>query len=259
MKGGIFSMNDKTFGNYLRRIRNNRGLTLTELAKRSGISQPHLSHIENGKRRTPPPETLLNIAKALEIPYSSILHAAGHHQLATGQLHAEKKHSEEMHLIERRLQDNSTLGDVVKILREGHNLSIEDLSYRTNLPVEYLRKLESNEVSSVDQNTISNLAKGFDNPLFNSIEILLRAAGYPFSDSSGSSSDPQLESFIKQHQENLEIDRQAKEARESLSFTSDVLTNSEKEVLRDLAESLTRRRLENRERSVNNGNDPKEK
>lgn len=37
------------FGHYLRGLRKARGLTLVDLNKASGVSQPYLSQIENGK------------------------------------------------------------------------------------------------------------------------------------------------------------------------------------------------------------------
>jgi transcriptional regulator with XRE-family HTH domain len=55
-----------TLGGYLRQFRKQKGLSLQELAERSGISLSYLSRIERGERgRLPSLETLLQIGKGL--------------------------------------------------------------------------------------------------------------------------------------------------------------------------------------------------
>jgi transcriptional regulator with XRE-family HTH domain len=56
----------------IRARRHGAGLTLDELASRSGLSKTILSRIENG-RGNPSVETLFRIARALELPLSSML------------------------------------------------------------------------------------------------------------------------------------------------------------------------------------------
>jgi len=65
------------FGEMLRGMRKKKGLTLVELAKLSGVSQPYLSHIENGKRGIPSPEILKKISTPLEVDYYQLLTASG--------------------------------------------------------------------------------------------------------------------------------------------------------------------------------------
>jgi DNA-binding XRE family transcriptional regulator len=50
----------------IRTFRKYRGMTMTELAKAAGISQPHLSDIENGKK-TGSVDVLKRIATALRV------------------------------------------------------------------------------------------------------------------------------------------------------------------------------------------------
>lgn len=67
------------FGAYLRELRKKRGLTLVDLNKLSGVSQPYLSQIENGKAgSSPSPEILRKIAEPLGADYSDLMEKAGY-------------------------------------------------------------------------------------------------------------------------------------------------------------------------------------
>jgi transcriptional regulator with XRE-family HTH domain len=50
----------------IKKIRKARKMTQTELARRAGVSQPHIYDLENGNRRASP-ETLKRIAEALGV------------------------------------------------------------------------------------------------------------------------------------------------------------------------------------------------
>jgi len=65
-------------GTYLIRIRIDRGMTISELSRRSGISHPYLSQLENGRIATPSPHVLRKIADALQVPYLDLLVEAGY-------------------------------------------------------------------------------------------------------------------------------------------------------------------------------------
>lgn len=56
----------------LRVIRERSGLGVSDLARLAGLSQPHLSNMENGKRRTTPP-TVRRLAEALQVPMLALL------------------------------------------------------------------------------------------------------------------------------------------------------------------------------------------
>ena len=66
------------FGLYIKELRKEKKLTLVELSRLSSVSQPHLSHIENGKRGIPSPETLRKLSVPLGVPYELLLRKAGH-------------------------------------------------------------------------------------------------------------------------------------------------------------------------------------
>jgi len=65
-----------TFGKYLRREREERQMTLTELARRVDISIAYLSRIER-ERENPPPDRLMRaLARALDLPVDDVFAAA---------------------------------------------------------------------------------------------------------------------------------------------------------------------------------------
>lgn len=69
---------EKNFGKHVRDLRKASGLTLVELAKKTGLSQPYLSQIENGKRGIPDPEIIKKIADCLTADYFDLMGSAGY-------------------------------------------------------------------------------------------------------------------------------------------------------------------------------------
>ena len=64
------------FGRYIRREREGREMTLTELARRVDVSIAYLSRIER-ERENPPPDRLVSaLARALGLPPDSLFAAA---------------------------------------------------------------------------------------------------------------------------------------------------------------------------------------
>lgn len=61
----------------IREIREKRGWTQNELARRSGVKQSVLSYIESGKTKHPRIDTLTAIALALGVPVEKLLKKAG--------------------------------------------------------------------------------------------------------------------------------------------------------------------------------------
>ena len=55
-------------GNFIARIRKEKGISKTELSKQTGINVGHLTHIEKGNRK-PSHKALMSISKSLGVPY----------------------------------------------------------------------------------------------------------------------------------------------------------------------------------------------
>ncbi|WP_425415509.1 helix-turn-helix domain-containing protein [Paenibacillus borealis] len=66
------------FGNYLKQLREDKGLTINQLASLAGISGAQISRIENGLRGVPKPATLRKIADATDVSYEELMGHAGH-------------------------------------------------------------------------------------------------------------------------------------------------------------------------------------
>jgi HTH-type transcriptional regulator, competence development regulator len=64
------------FGNYLRRQRERRDMTLTELARRVDVSIAYLSRIERERENPPPDHLITALAGALSLPVDDLFAAA---------------------------------------------------------------------------------------------------------------------------------------------------------------------------------------
>lgn len=66
------------FNVYLRRLRIENELTLSQLAMDSGVSQGYLSQIESRKRGVPSPDVLKKLCDPLNVSRVEIMQAAGY-------------------------------------------------------------------------------------------------------------------------------------------------------------------------------------
>jgi len=66
-----------TLAQALRQFRKDAGLSLRDLAERSGINRGAISRLESGERVQPRAETLKRLAEALGIPTEDLYAAAG--------------------------------------------------------------------------------------------------------------------------------------------------------------------------------------
>jgi len=68
---------NNNFGEYLRGLRKEKRLTLVQLSKLSGVSNPYLSQIENNKF-IPSPDILRKLYRSLGVGYTTLLDKAGY-------------------------------------------------------------------------------------------------------------------------------------------------------------------------------------
>lgn len=98
------------FGAYLRALREEKKLSVNQLAMYSEVSAAGISRIENGKRGIPKPPTIKKLAGALKIPYEEMMKAAGYIEEASP---AQVMKEEEMALSKiRETADNYGIGDL---------------------------------------------------------------------------------------------------------------------------------------------------
>ena len=60
------------YQNRMKQIRKKKGITLTDLSKKTGLSIGYLSHLENGSRKNPSIEIMDNISKNLGKSVSNV-------------------------------------------------------------------------------------------------------------------------------------------------------------------------------------------
>jgi transcriptional regulator with XRE-family HTH domain len=65
-------------GDELRAVRGLRELSLKAVASKAGISVAYLQKLEGGDVQSPSPKYLMGLADALDVPYASLMAAAGY-------------------------------------------------------------------------------------------------------------------------------------------------------------------------------------
>lgn len=68
----------RQFGAYIKRLRQERQLSMRGLAHQAGIDSGALTRIEQGKVSTPQPDTLKALAIALQVPLADMFAMAGY-------------------------------------------------------------------------------------------------------------------------------------------------------------------------------------
>ena len=69
---------NEPLGEYLRRVRKERRLTLRDVERKTGISNAYLSQVENNKIAKPSPSFLHKLAEIFDISYERLMKAAGY-------------------------------------------------------------------------------------------------------------------------------------------------------------------------------------
>ncbi|MBS4201857.1 helix-turn-helix transcriptional regulator [Bacillus sp. FJAT-49732] len=71
-------MKVEEFGEYIKKFRKQRNLTIRQLELYSGVSNSYLSQLENGKRGIPSAEILKKLSGPLDVPQNELMIAAGY-------------------------------------------------------------------------------------------------------------------------------------------------------------------------------------
>ncbi len=122
-------------GDQIRALREERGYTLQDLAKRANLSLSYLSEIERGSKR-PSLKTIEKLANALNVSKT---------QLIKGDI-------TDMGL---------SLGDKIRLLRTEKGFSIQDLARRAGISLSYLSEIERGTVYPA-LSTLKRIAAGLE-------------------------------------------------------------------------------------------------
>lgn len=109
----------KVKGQYIRQLREERGLSLQELAGRTQLSVSYLSEIERGAK-TPSLKTLEKIAGGLNVPRSQML--------------------------EDTNRITVSLGERLRLVREERGLNLSELAEKAGISPSYLSEIERDNV-----------------------------------------------------------------------------------------------------------------
>ena len=125
------------FGDYLKTLRTSKGMTITDLANASTVSQPYLSQIESGKRKASI-QIINKLADHLEIDQFELAAKAGFY---TEEELMQRKQLERM--AEERLLTNKEFQTHLKVMLED---ALQHITYEKNsfIPevLEDIRELE---------------------------------------------------------------------------------------------------------------------
>lgn len=111
-----------TLGQYLRAIREDRGLTLRQVEEATGkeVSNAYLSQLENDKIKKPSPHILHALAELYAISYTGLMEKAGYLK-PPGSRKSEERHSRAVTFAEMHLtpKEEAELLRFLKFMRSG--------------------------------------------------------------------------------------------------------------------------------------------
>lgn len=67
----------RVFCHVLKRLREAKGLTQTQLARRAKVTRPYVTMLESGAKKAPSLETLRRLARALGVSVSALIEPEG--------------------------------------------------------------------------------------------------------------------------------------------------------------------------------------
>jgi transcriptional regulator with XRE-family HTH domain len=68
----------ENYGEYIKALRESKGLTLREVEKKTGISNAYLSQLESTKIKQPSPTTLYKLAELYGVRYEVLMEKVGY-------------------------------------------------------------------------------------------------------------------------------------------------------------------------------------
>lgn len=126
------------FGEGIKKLRSEKGLTSSELAKRSGISQAYLSQLESGKNKNPTPDILNKLSKGLGLSYAYFLIRVGY--IDFEQLKKEAKEETDLSFTLNKTLSSDDSFDLNEVIKIEYNLKYKDYILTTEDKV-FLKEL----------------------------------------------------------------------------------------------------------------------
>jgi len=138
-----------SFGHYLKRLRQSKGLTQKELAELSGFSNAEISKIESGERKKPSPDLLKAVAPYLDVPYEVLMTKAGYLEKVINH----KSYTEYIFK-----DDDGALADIVRKAKEMQEADSDwaNIAYRVS------RELPKEDLDAIKAIAASLLRKAED-------------------------------------------------------------------------------------------------
>ena len=122
-------------GERIKKIRLSKEISQSELAKRAGLSNDYMNRIELGKVVNIGIEKLVAISIALDVHIHDLISIKFQDKSETPDI--------------SRL--DPLWGEKISIIRQKKNISLQEMSKRTNIAIEQLQKIESGEYFEMDQ------------------------------------------------------------------------------------------------------------
>ena len=174
-------METNNFGLILRQLREQAGLSQSELADKVRINSTYLSKIENGTKPPPREKKILKLAEVLGVDKDELMTLAGKIPSDIAQI---LKNPEAMHFLtsggtlKKIGPSNNTesFGTKLRELREQAGLSQREVANRVGINFSYLSKIESGAISAPSEQVLLRLAEVLDT---NTDELMILAGKIP--------------------------------------------------------------------------------
>ncbi|MGA3600782.1 helix-turn-helix domain-containing protein [Lysinibacillus agricola] len=152
-------MTERTFGETIQAARKAKDLSIRELARRSGISHPYLSQLENGKTTNPSYEIIGKIAKGLGVNIVELLNLSDDHFLRLFDGYDLSYTS----ITEMNDDERVDFGRIFHDQRTFSNITLDEISLKTGISKEDLELLEAGKLNrNLTEIESINLLSSFD-------------------------------------------------------------------------------------------------
>lgn len=131
------------FGEHLRNVRKEKGLSIRELARRSGVSNAYISQLENDKTKNPTYEIIGKLAKGLGIATTELVNAND----PTLDFFFDGNDLSYLSITEMDGVQREDFGKMFSSNREYNNLTLDEISAKTGIPKEDLVLLEEGKLN----------------------------------------------------------------------------------------------------------------